>query len=79
MPGSGERLQEMLEHRELVVDLEGTLERRVRAYGERLNARLAAERDDDPYDLEDDRDLAQVVMFLCEAALDDERMRGRED
>ena len=79
MPGGGERLREMLEHRELTVDLEGALERRVRAYGERLNARLAVEGDDDPYDLDDDRDLAQVVMYLCETALDDERMSGRED
>jgi hypothetical protein len=32
---------ELLEHRRLVIDLELSSEQRVRAYGERLNARLA--------------------------------------
>jgi hypothetical protein len=60
----------MLAQRPLTVEFEGLLERRVRAYGERLNARLANTGDLDLYDLGDDHDLAQLVMLLCEAALD---------
>jgi hypothetical protein len=69
------RLQELLEHRELVLDLEASLERRVRAYAVQLNARLAHEGDRDPYDLSRDEELAAVITLLCEAALDAEEQR----
>jgi hypothetical protein len=75
---SAERWLELLEHRGLEVDLELPLERRIRAYGERLNARLALDGDREPYDLSDDDDLAAVIMLLCEAALDaDEQHEDR--
>jgi hypothetical protein len=64
------RLQDLLAHRPLQVDLELTIEHRVHAYAQRLNARLAQTGDSDPYDTRDDRDLAQVIMLLCETALD---------
>ena len=72
VPGSDARLREILEHRELVVDLEALIERRVRDYAAQLNARLALEGDRDPYDLTSDKELAAVIMLLCEAALDAE-------
>jgi hypothetical protein len=64
------RLRELLAHRPLTVDLELVVERRVREYGARLNARLAESGDGDLYDLADDGELAAVIMLLCEAALD---------
>jgi hypothetical protein len=69
------RLVEMLASRRLEVDLELGLERRVRAYAERLNARLALEGDRDPYDLGNDDELAAAIMLLCETALDAEEQR----
>jgi hypothetical protein len=69
LPASAAHWLELLEHRRLEVDLEATLERRTRAYAERLNARLALEGDRDPFDLSDDQELAAVIMLLCEAAL----------
>lgn len=71
------RVRELLASRPLTVELELLLERRVREYGERLNTRLAQSGDDDLYDLADDRDLAQLVMLLCETALDAEERRER--
>ena len=57
--------------------IELTIERRIRLYADRLARRLAELGDDDPYDLDDDRDLAGLLMLLCEAALDmDERNSG---
>jgi len=67
---TAERLRDLLSSRTLEVDLELTLERRVRAYAQRLNERLARSGDNDLYDTSEDRDLAQVVMLLCETALD---------
>ena len=68
------RLRDLLSVRPLEVDLELTLERRVRAYAERLNQRIARSGDNDLYDTSKDTELAQVVMLLCESALDsDER------
>jgi hypothetical protein len=68
------RLRDLLSVRSLEVDLELTLERRVRAYAERLNKRLARSEDSDLFDTSKDAELAQVVMLLCESALDsDER------
>jgi hypothetical protein len=64
------RMADLLSHRPLVVDLERPLERRVRAYAQRLNYRLAATGDNDLYKVNDDVELAQVVMLLCETALD---------
>lgn len=70
------QLREMLAHREIAFDLELILERRVRSYGEQLNARLARRGDTDLCDLTDDRDLAQLIALLCEAALDAETERS---
>ena len=64
------RLNVQLACRTLAVEFELVMERRVHEFGRRLNARLAEGGDHDLYDLSDDRDLAQVVMLLCEAALD---------
>jgi hypothetical protein len=75
LPASAARWLELLEHRRLEVDLEPALERRIRAYAKRLNARLAIEGDRDPYDLADDEELAAVIMLLCEAALDADEQR----
>jgi hypothetical protein len=75
MSAQEQRLRELLASRRFEVDLEPGLERRVRAYGERLNARLALEGDRDPYDLGEDQELAAVIMLLCEAALDAEEQR----
>jgi hypothetical protein len=75
MSAQEQRLRELLASRRLEVDLEVAIERRVRAYGERLNARLALEGDHDPYDLSDDEELAAVIMLLCEAALEAEEQR----
>jgi hypothetical protein len=70
-----QRLYDLLAHRPLQVDLELTIERRVHAYAQRLNVRLAQTGDSDPYDTSQDGDLAQVIMLLCETALDsDERV-----
>jgi hypothetical protein len=69
LSSSAERLRDLLAHRPLEVDLELTLERRVRAYAQRLNHRLARSGDHDLYDTRKDAELAQVVMLLCETAL----------
>jgi hypothetical protein len=66
------RLRELLACRPLTVQLEQRLEHRVRRYADRLNQRLAAEGVDDPYVLDGDQELANVVMFLCEAKLDED-------
>jgi hypothetical protein len=75
MSAREQRLRELLASRRLEVDLEVAIERRVRAYGERLNARLALEDDGDPYDVSDDEELAAVIMLLCETALDADEQR----
>ena len=75
LPASAARWLELLEHRRLEVDLEPALERRIRAYAERLNGRLALEGDRDPYDLSEDQELGAVIVLLCEAALDAEEQR----
>lgn len=75
LPATAARWLELLEHRGLEVDLEATLERRIRAYAQRLNARLALEGDRDPYDLGDDEELGTVIMLLCETALDADEQR----
>jgi hypothetical protein len=72
-----DRLSRLLASRPLTVQLEGRLEHRIRLYADRLNRRLASEGDTDPYDVDDDDDLANVVMLLCEANLDqDEDAHG---
>jgi hypothetical protein len=58
---------DLLRHRPLTLELELSLERRIRAYAERLNARLA---DGDPFDPSDDSDLAALITLLCESALE---------
>jgi hypothetical protein len=77
MAGRLDAWLEVLEHRGIEIDLEPLLERRIRGYAERLNTRLAAEGDRDPYDLSDDWDLAAVIMLLCEAGLDAEQQPER--
>ncbi len=77
MSPSDDWLEDLLSERPLTVALELTIERRIRLYADRLARRLAELGDDDPYDLDDDRDLAGLLMLLCEAALDmDERNSG---
>jgi hypothetical protein len=68
-----QRLHDLLAHRPLQIDLELTIERRVHAYAQRLNARLAQSGDSDPYDTSQDGELAQVIMLLCETALDSDQ------
>lgn len=70
-------LNDLLARRPLLVDLELWIERRVRLYADRSNRRLALEGDTDPFDVDDDGDLAQVIMLLCEEGLaHDERESG---
>ena len=74
---SDDWLDDLLSERPLTVALELTVERRIRLYADRLARRLEQVGDDDPYDIDNDRDLAGLVMLLCEAALDmDERNSG---
>jgi len=68
---SEDRLRDLLASRPLRVELTLPLERRVRLYADRLNQRLAAQGDTDPYDVE----LANVIMLLC-AFDDDEQTSG---
>ena len=72
MTDSDDLMSDLLAHRSLVVRLELRLERRIRLYADRLNRRLAAYGDAIPYDVEDDRDLASLVMLLCETSLDED-------
>ena len=67
-----DRLGDLLAHRPLTVELELRLERRIRLYADRLNQRLAKEGDTDPYQLDHDEDLANVIMLLCETKLDED-------
>jgi hypothetical protein len=77
MADHGDRIRDLLASRRLSVELEQQLERRARLYGDRLNQRLAAQGDTDPYDVDDDHDLAQILMLLAETALDhDEHATG---
>jgi hypothetical protein len=62
------RLQRVLSHRRLEIDLEEALEQRIHAYAAGLNARLAG--DGDPYDTRRDEGLAEVIILLCESALE---------
>jgi hypothetical protein len=63
--------------RPLEVALEDRLERRIRLYADRLNRRLAPPDAPQLVAVDDDRDLAEVVMLLCEIALEfDERQAG---
>jgi hypothetical protein len=71
-----QRLAELLTHRTIELDLELSLERRIRAYAQGLNARI---NDTDPYDPTDDTDLAQLITLLCEAALDSDERPGDTD
>jgi hypothetical protein len=72
VPDSDDRLHDLLANRAVRVQLELRLERRLRLYADRLNRRLAAQGDTDPYDLGDDDDLANVIMLLCETQLDED-------
>ena len=65
-------LNDLLAARPLSVELELRLERRARLYADRLNQRLGAQGDADLYDIDDDRELAQILMLLCETALDND-------
>jgi len=67
-----DRLRDLLADRPLTVALELRLERRARLYADRLNQRLAAQGDCDPYNIDVDEDLANVLMLLVETALDDD-------
>jgi len=67
-----DRLRDLLADRPLTVQLELRLERRARLYADRLNQRLAAQGDTDPYNPGVDEDLANVLMLLVETALDDD-------
>ena len=72
-----DRLHDLLASRPLTVQLELRLERRARLYADRLNRRLAAQGDTDPYDVDQDEDLANVLLLLCETQLDeDEHANG---
>jgi hypothetical protein len=71
-----DRLHDLLARRPLSVELELRLERRVRLYADRLNRRLAEQGDTDPYDVELDEDLANVIMLLCETKLDEDELAG---
>jgi hypothetical protein len=72
-----EDLGDLLAQRPLTVALELILERRVRLYADRLNRRLGESSDSDLYNVDEDEDLAQIVMLLCEIALEaDERRSG---
>ncbi len=67
-----DRLRDLLADRPLTVALELRLERRARLYADRLNRRLPAQGDTDPYNIDVDEDLANVLMLLVETALDDD-------
>lgn len=67
-----DRLADLLASRPLTVQLERRLEDRARQYADRLNKRLAAGGDTDPYDVGRDEDLASMIMLLCETQLDEE-------
>jgi len=69
-------LDDPLAQRPLVVELERIVERRVRRCAERLNRRLASAGASDPYVVDDGRELARVVMLLCEAALEADEQRS---
>jgi hypothetical protein len=63
--------------RPLSVTLEARLERRIRLYADRLNRRIAPPDNHDLFDVDNDADLAETVMLLCEIALEnDERRSG---
>ena len=67
-----QRLRQLLAGRPLTVELRRRIEHRIRLYADRLNRRLAAEGDTDPYRVDDDRELAHVIMFLVETKLDED-------
>jgi hypothetical protein len=77
MPDPNQRLRQLLADRPLTVQLEQRLEHRIRLYADRLNRRLAAQGDTDPYSVDEDHELAHVIMFLAETKLDeDEQAHG---
>jgi hypothetical protein len=72
MTDPAQHLRQMLAERPLTVQVEQRLEHRIRLYADRLNRRLAAQGDTDPYRVDDDHELAHVIMFLAETKLDED-------
>lgn len=67
-------LARLLQRRPLFVELDGALERRLRAYADRLNR---AEPEEPLFDFDDDEDLASALLCAAESGIEaDERAHG---
>ena len=70
-------LARMMTHRPLTVKLSNADERRLRAYGDRLNRNLQKSGDPDLLDFDSDEDLAEVLLNAGEKGIEPTRKRAR--